>query len=218
MGITTREIATDHAVAMTALQLENAAVLAVSQGGMIAQFLTIDHPELVSKLVLAVTTPEADETLKSVVSSWMHMARAGDYGSLVIDTMEKTYSRAYCKRMCSLYPILSRIGKPRSFDRFLAQAGACVEHSVTSELSRITARMLCIGGGDDRVVGPGKTAAFWLDEVYAISITKIWRDVVESKTYVTGGVGSRHSGESSGNGLSCRTDAPMPKLAPQSVP
>jgi pimeloyl-ACP methyl ester carboxylesterase len=156
MGITTREIATDHAVATTAVQLENAAVFAVSQGGMIAQFLTIDHPELVSKLVLAVTTPEADETLKSVVSSWMHMARAGDYGSLVIDTMEKTYSRAYCKRMCSLYPILSRIGKPRSFDRFLAQAGACVEHSVTSELSRITARTLCIGGGTIERLGAEK--------------------------------------------------------------
>jgi pimeloyl-ACP methyl ester carboxylesterase len=75
MGITTREIATDHAVATTAVQLENAAVFAVSQGGMIAQFLTIDHPELVSKLVLAVTTPEADETLKSVVSSWPRPGR-----------------------------------------------------------------------------------------------------------------------------------------------
>ena len=54
-GITVREMASDIAAAMDALGIRNADVLGVSQGGMIAQYLAIDRPDLVRKLVLAVT-------------------------------------------------------------------------------------------------------------------------------------------------------------------
>ncbi len=47
--------------------------------------------------------------------------------------------------------------------------------------------------------GMADMAALWPDEAYATSITEIWRDVVESKIYLTGGIGSRHSGESFGD-------------------
>jgi pimeloyl-ACP methyl ester carboxylesterase len=156
---TTRQMAADQGIAMRSLGLQRAFVIGVSQGGMVAQFLAIDQPELVSKLILAVTTPNAGDVTESVVSSWMNMACAGDYRSLVIDTMEKTYTEAYCRRMRPLYPIISRVGRPKSFDRFLTQARACIDHSATRELDRIGAPTLCIGGGDDHVVGLGRTEA-----------------------------------------------------------
>jgi pimeloyl-ACP methyl ester carboxylesterase len=154
---TTRQMAADQAEAMRALGLGDAFVIGVSQGGMVAQFLAIDHPKLVSRLALVVTTPEAGETLKRVVSSWMDMAREADYRSLIIDTMEKTYTEAYCKKMRLLYPIITRVGKPDSFDRFLTQAQACIDHAATGELERIRVPTLCIGGEDDHVVGPGQS-------------------------------------------------------------
>ncbi len=156
---TTRQMAADQAEAMRVLRLEGASVMGVSQGGMISQFLAIDHPELVSRLVLVVTTPEARETLKSVVSDWMEMARQGDYRSLIIDTMEKTFTDAYCKKMRLFYPIITRVGKPDSFDRFLIQAQACIDHVATGELARIRVPTLCIGGANDHVVGPGQSEA-----------------------------------------------------------
>lgn len=160
---TTRQMAADQAEAMRALGLEGAFVIGVSQGGMVAQFLAIDHPELVSRLVLVVTTPEASETLKGVVSAWMDMAREGDYRSLIIDTMEKTYTEAYCRKMRLFYPIITRVGKPESFDRFLTQARACIEHAATGELERIRVPTLCIGGADDHVVGTGQSEALAKD-------------------------------------------------------
>ncbi len=51
-----REMAKDHAEAMTALGISKADVLGISQGGMIAQYLAIDYPDLVNKLILAVTS------------------------------------------------------------------------------------------------------------------------------------------------------------------
>ena len=44
-SITVRELAADVAMAMDALQLTDAHVLGVSQGGMMAQYLAIDRPD-----------------------------------------------------------------------------------------------------------------------------------------------------------------------------
>jgi pimeloyl-ACP methyl ester carboxylesterase len=158
-GYTTRRMSEDQAEAMKLLGLKDAHILGISQGGMVSQFLAIDHPELVSRLILAVTTPKARETLKTVVSRWMDMAREGDYRSLIIDTMERTYTDKYCRKMRPFYPIITRLGKPDSFHRFLIQAQACINHDATEELEGIRVPTLCIGGTDDHVVGPSQTEA-----------------------------------------------------------
>ena len=54
-GYTTRDMARDQKEAMDALGIEQADVLGVSMGGMIAQHLAADYPEKVGKLVLTVT-------------------------------------------------------------------------------------------------------------------------------------------------------------------
>ena len=66
-GITVRDMAADIASAMDALGLRNADVFGTSQGGMIAQYLAIDRPDLVRRLVLAVTLSRNNDTVKQVV-------------------------------------------------------------------------------------------------------------------------------------------------------
>lgn len=46
-GVTTRDMANDLSEAMGLLGLDHACILGESQGGMIAQWLAIDHPECV---------------------------------------------------------------------------------------------------------------------------------------------------------------------------
>ena len=51
-GMTTRDMSQDLNAALEALGLRGAAVVGVSQGGMIAQWLAIDHPDKVGTLIL----------------------------------------------------------------------------------------------------------------------------------------------------------------------
>ena len=88
----TRDMATDLASVMNQLNITKAFVLGVSQGGMIAQYLAIDYPELVEKLVLAVTLCQPNETSKSVISNWLSFAKEKDFKQIFIDTAEKTYT------------------------------------------------------------------------------------------------------------------------------
>lgn len=152
-GYSTRDMARDQKIAMEKLGISNAYVMGVSQGGMIAQYLAIDYPEIVEKLIIGVSVSRQTETLEKVVQRWIEMAASNDYRSLVIDTVEKTFTEKRLKRYKIMYPIISRIGKPKDFDRFLIQAHACINHNAYSELDKIICPTLVIGGDSDEVVG-----------------------------------------------------------------
>lgn len=64
---------------MKALGIAKACVMGVSQGGMIAQYLAIDYPDLVDKLVLAVTLSRQNQAVQNAVDSWMKIAESGIY-------------------------------------------------------------------------------------------------------------------------------------------
>ncbi|MBQ1992678.1 MAG: alpha/beta hydrolase [Clostridia bacterium] len=148
----TRAMAKDIAIAMKELNIEKADVLGVSQGGMIAQYLAIDYPEIVNKLCLAVTLSKQNQTVQSVVSDWIEMAKSDNYKTLFIDTAEKSYSEKYLKKNRWLYPLMGRVGKPNSFERFIILANACLKHNAYDDLGKIKAPTLVIGGADDKIV------------------------------------------------------------------
>ena len=102
----TRDMATDLADVMNQLNITKAFVLGVSQGGMIAQYLAIDYPELVEKLVLDVTLCQPNETSKSVISNWLLLAKEKDFKQIFIDTAEKTYTERKLKTYRPFYSIL----------------------------------------------------------------------------------------------------------------
>ena len=149
---TTREMAGDLDAAMAALDLSGAAVVGVSQGGMIAQWLAVDHPDKVGKLVLTVTLSRPNDTVRDVIARWTEMAKRGDYRGIMLDTAERSYSEKRLRQARLEYKLLGSVGKPKSFDRFLIQAESCVTHDAYAELDRIACPTLVIGGTDDRIV------------------------------------------------------------------
>ena len=150
--MTTREMAEDLNSAMDSLGLEKAAVVGVSQGGMIAQWLAIDHPDRVDRLVLVVTLSRPNDTVRDAVLRWMAMARRGDYRGIMLDTAERSYSEKRLKTARLEYRLLGSLGRPKSFDRFLTQAESCITYDAYDELPRISCPALVIGGKCDRIV------------------------------------------------------------------
>ena len=153
-GHTTRDMALDLKEAMDELGIERAHVLGVSMGGMIAQWLAIDHPEAVDRLVLAVTSSRPNPVLTGSIEEWMAQAKRGDHTALMDSNLQKIYSPRYYRRNKWMIPLVGKLTRPRSYDRFLIQAAACLEHDTFGLLSNIASPTLVIGGEQDLALGP----------------------------------------------------------------
>ena len=151
-GITVGEMASDVAAAMDALGIRNADVLGVSQGGMIAQYLAIGRPDLVRRMVLAVTLSKNNETVARVIDGWIDMSKRGAMKELVADMAEKLYSETYVKKYRPLMPLLTILQKPRDVDRFVTLAKSCLTCDTYECLGEIKCPTLVIGGRQDKVV------------------------------------------------------------------
>ena len=152
-GYTTREMAADQAQAMELLGIQKADVLGVSMGGMIAQYLAIDYPEKVGKLILTVTSARPNPILRSSIGEWVSCARRGDHTAFMDSNVRRIYSENYYRKNKWLVPIMGKLTKPKSYDRFFIQADACLEHSAYESLHRIQSPTLVIGGGKDNALG-----------------------------------------------------------------
>ena len=106
--------------------VKNADVFGTSQGGMIAQYLAIDRPDLVRRLVLAVTLSRNNDTVKQVVGDWIEMAERGDMKRFVLDMAEKMYSETYVKKYRPLMPLLTILQKPKDVKRRVLLAMSCL--------------------------------------------------------------------------------------------
>ena len=152
-GYSTSDMANDLAGVLYKLGITNAYVLGVSQGGMISQHLAVLYPEIVEKLVLAVTLCRPNSMSTNVLSHWITLAQNEDFKSIFIDTAEKTYTEKKLKTYRPFYSILSKLMAPKSFDRFIIQATSCLNHDCYEEISNIKCPTLVIGGDSDKIVG-----------------------------------------------------------------
>lgn len=156
-GTTTRDMARDLSEAMQRLGIPEACVMGVSQGGMISQWLAIDAPARIRRLVIAVSLATQNETVQSVVGHWIRLAEDDRFGDLAVDTMLRTYTEKGLRRWRPFMWLVRMTGKPQSKERFLVQARSCLTHDALSELGRIQCPVLVIGGARDRVVGGAET-------------------------------------------------------------
>ena len=152
-GYSIRQMAADQAEAMERLGIGKSCVLGVSQGGMIAQYLAVDRPDLTDRLILAVTAPYANETVRGAVSGWIAMAEKGDHAALMTDTAEKTYSGPYLARRRWTLPLLARFTRPADYGRFFRNAYAILDFDARSVLSSVACPTLILAGSGDRTVG-----------------------------------------------------------------
>ena len=152
-GFTTEEMARDLSDIMEVLGIGSASVFGVSQGGMIAQQMAIQHPDKVNNLVLAVTASRPNDIMKDALSSWLEMADRDDYKGIMLDTAERSYTGEYLERGRMINSMLAGI-KPKDYTRFRILCESCLQHDVYDDLEKISCPTLIIGAGLDKVLGP----------------------------------------------------------------
>ena len=152
-GYTTRDMARDQAEAMEQLGIQKAGIFGVSMGGMIAQHLAIDYPEKVGKLILTVTSSRPNPILTESIDEWVSCAKRGDHTAFMDSNVRRIYSEDYYRKNKWLVPIMGKLTKPKSYDRFFIQADACLTHDAYESLCYIKAPTLIIGGEQDHALG-----------------------------------------------------------------
>ena len=152
-GYTIRDMAGDQAEVMNRLCIPKADIFGVSMGGMIAQYLAIDYPEKVNKLILTVTSAKPNRILTESVEEWVSCAKRGDHTALMDSNLLRIYSEGYYRKNKWMVPIMGKLTKPKSYDRFYVQADACLTHDAYERLHQIQATTLVIGGEKDLSLG-----------------------------------------------------------------
>ncbi len=151
-GCTVSDIAEDTAEAMKALGIADACVFGVSLGGMVAQHLAIEHPELVQRLVLGVTASRTNQTVEKQIGKWVNLAESDDFGGIVKDMLNVMYSASYVRRYGWLFPILAKLGVPKDKTRFIRLAKACLTCDTYERLEALSCPTLVLGGARDQIV------------------------------------------------------------------
>ena len=151
-GYTVRDMAADTAAAMKALNIEDADIFGASQGGMIALYLAIDHPELVHKMILGSTLAKPNDTFNRVIDEWIQLAEDKNERGLLESFADNVYSEATLNAYRETL-ISANLGiTDAEYRRFIILAKACKTYDCCDALSDVQCPVLAIGSEGDRVV------------------------------------------------------------------
>ena len=152
-GYTTRDMAADLAEAMETLNLDTAYIMGISQGGMIAQWLAVDFPERVQRLILAVTTAKPGQLARERIERWQKLSQSGNFKHLMLDIAQHSYTQKSYQKWRFLYNIMGRLGRIKDEKRIVIQSQSCLEHNSLGVLKYIHCPTLILGALEDDVIG-----------------------------------------------------------------
>lgn len=150
-----RVIADAVATTLRALELGPVAIEAESGGGRISLWLTVDHPDLVDRLVLAAVASESpsDSPMAERMARWIEVSEAGDWGTF-FTSMAKSMNPGPAQETGSFAAAARLQPKPATPERFIGELKATLDPSsfVTDRLREIGVPTLVLAGEQDQVV------------------------------------------------------------------
>lgn len=151
-GYTERDAACDTVKIIKSLGINEFYLYGTSQGGMISQFIAIDFPETVIKLVLASTTSGKDDKALAVFDTWMTLLDQDNRTGLVEDMLRKVYSKTTLDKYFPAFMRMFRDLSDEDLKRFRIMATACSRVYCLDELSRIKCPVLVLGCEGDEIM------------------------------------------------------------------
>jgi pimeloyl-ACP methyl ester carboxylesterase len=131
------------------------AIEAESGGGRIGLWLTVDHPELVDRLVLAAVASEtpAGSPMAERMRRWIELGEAGDWGTFFANMAQ--LMKAATEEESGSFAAAARLQpRPATPERFIGELKATLDPSsfVTARLGEIGIPALVLAGERDQVV------------------------------------------------------------------
>ena len=131
------------------------AIEAESGGGRIGLWLTVDHPELVERLVLAAVASETppDSPMAERMARWIELGEAGEWGTFFANMAQ--LMKAATEEESGSFAAAARLQpRPATPERFIGELKATLDPSsfVTGRLGEIAVPALVLAGELDQVV------------------------------------------------------------------
>jgi pimeloyl-ACP methyl ester carboxylesterase len=148
---TTQDMAADYARVMEE-ELGPSRVMGFSTGGSIAQYVALDHPELVQRLVLVVSASRLSEEGREICERWRKLVSGRRWRELRAAMASVNVTSETNKRLARAFmTVLGRfvLGTPSDPSDFLTTLEADLGHDTTGRLDEISAPTLIIGGSED---------------------------------------------------------------------
>lgn len=152
-GHLTEEMAEDTVRAIKALGLKDIYLFGTSHGGMMAQYVAEEYPELVKKLAVCSTLPRQNETSRKTFAKWVELAGKDGMEELNRDINLHVYAPWYYKKFEAVFKELEKVGTAHDRERFGIMSEACLEFNRFDELKKIKCPTAVFGAWEDSVLG-----------------------------------------------------------------
>lgn len=151
-GYSCMDMADDTVRAMDMLGIKRAYIFGVSQGGMIAQCIAINHPEYAEKLLLASSNSRGSAVSDSVFKKWIELAENGDRRTLNRSFAQSIYTPEFLEMYADAFETMEEQGTDEQLEQFIVFSQACIDFNVYDKLCRIKCPVMVIGAENDRVL------------------------------------------------------------------
>ena len=149
-----QDMVADTIHAMDALHLRDACAMGVSAGGMVAQAIMAERPELVRCVVIGSSTSQMTDHARGILNGWSALAKAGKTAELNHSFASMVYTAAFYARYEEA--ILAALDGATEADlkRFAIFADALANFKLPESLRGTAPPVLAIGAEEDRIFGP----------------------------------------------------------------
>lgn len=149
---TTKDMADDTVAKMEELGIRKAVIYGASQGGMIAQYIAAQHPEMVEALVLASSPSKFTQILPDGIDTWIDLTKKRDLPALVESLAYGINTEQFIKKNLQAMQSFYADTSEEDFERFLIQCNACLTHDTTGILKDITCPAFVLLSKNDHII------------------------------------------------------------------
>ena len=151
------EMAEDTVKVLRKLGVTRASFFGASQGGMISMDISVNHPEMVNKLVLGSTSARVQPEQLKVINEWISLAEKGDRQELYLRFGEALYKEEVFEQYRGYFMETAKTVTDSELEKFITCAESIRDFDLSGRLKEIKCPTMVIGDYNDEVLDADAT-------------------------------------------------------------